>query len=204
MATNHTTNYQLNQWEATDQVLRTDFNQDNQKIDGALKANADAIAAETAAREAAAKNASRFIKLKEYTDSQGAVIIGEVYTLEVDVSDINFSEWQYVHLDLYLKGAEAQAQVRVNDKTNSCEYVYPSSGFSSGGTGTLLHLPINMEGRFADRVTFHVGRIGDRQLVCTAGHMTGHCTDVTFSQFTKMRFIGQLQAGSRFIFWGEG
>ena len=36
MATNHTTHYQLNQWEAADQVLRTDFNQDNQKIDAAL------------------------------------------------------------------------------------------------------------------------------------------------------------------------
>ena len=29
MATNQTTNYQLNQWEPTDQVLRTDFNADN-------------------------------------------------------------------------------------------------------------------------------------------------------------------------------
>ncbi|MGO5021673.1 hypothetical protein ACTQ4E_01105 [Lawsonibacter sp. LCP25S3_G6] len=37
MATNHTANYQLNQWEATDQVLRTDFNDDNAKIDTALK-----------------------------------------------------------------------------------------------------------------------------------------------------------------------
>lgn len=36
MATNHTTNYQLCQWEATDKVLRTDFNEDNQKIDAAL------------------------------------------------------------------------------------------------------------------------------------------------------------------------
>ena len=43
MASNYTTNYQLNQWEAGDQVLRTDFNQDNQKIDGALKINAEAI-----------------------------------------------------------------------------------------------------------------------------------------------------------------
>ena len=37
MATNHTSNYQLNQWEPTDQVLRTDFNQDNAKVDTALK-----------------------------------------------------------------------------------------------------------------------------------------------------------------------
>lgn len=37
MATNHTSNYQLNQWAATDQVLRTDFNADNAKVDSALK-----------------------------------------------------------------------------------------------------------------------------------------------------------------------
>ena len=55
MASNYTTNYQLNQWEAGDQVLRTEFNQDNQKIDAALKTNADAIAAETAARAALAE-----------------------------------------------------------------------------------------------------------------------------------------------------
>ena len=37
MSTNHTTNYGLCQWLATDQVQRTDFNQDNLKIDTALK-----------------------------------------------------------------------------------------------------------------------------------------------------------------------
>ena len=52
MASSYTTNYQLNQWEGTDKVLRTEFNADNAKIDAALKANADAIAAEAAAREA--------------------------------------------------------------------------------------------------------------------------------------------------------
>ena len=36
MSTNHTTNYDLCQWEATDQVLRTDFNEDNAKLDAAL------------------------------------------------------------------------------------------------------------------------------------------------------------------------
>ena len=36
MAANQTTNYQLNQWEPTDAVLRTDFNQDNAKIDTEL------------------------------------------------------------------------------------------------------------------------------------------------------------------------
>ena len=44
MATNYTEHYQLNQWEAEDKVLRTDFNADNLKIDGALKALAGQVA----------------------------------------------------------------------------------------------------------------------------------------------------------------
>ena len=40
MASNHTPNYNLNQWQATDRVIRTDFNKDNAKIDAALAAGA--------------------------------------------------------------------------------------------------------------------------------------------------------------------
>ena len=40
----HTTNYNLNQWEAMDRVTRADFNADNSKIDAALKTVADAAA----------------------------------------------------------------------------------------------------------------------------------------------------------------
>ena len=43
MSTNHTTNYDLCQWEATDQVLRTDFNEDNARIDAALESLKTAI-----------------------------------------------------------------------------------------------------------------------------------------------------------------
>ena len=44
MSTHHTTNYNLNQWEATDKVLRTEFNEDNAKIDAALKSHDDELA----------------------------------------------------------------------------------------------------------------------------------------------------------------
>lgn len=36
MAAKQTPHYQLNQWEAEDAVLRSDFNDDNQKIDSAI------------------------------------------------------------------------------------------------------------------------------------------------------------------------
>lgn len=39
-STNKTTNLRLNQWEGSDPVLRTDFNQDNSKIDQAVAARA--------------------------------------------------------------------------------------------------------------------------------------------------------------------
>ena len=49
MSTNKTANYQLNQWEPGDQVLRTDFNEDNKKLDDAL----GALASKNAALEGA-------------------------------------------------------------------------------------------------------------------------------------------------------
>ena len=48
MASNYTEKYGLCQWEATDAVLRTDFNEDNQKIDAALKTQAGNISNLTA------------------------------------------------------------------------------------------------------------------------------------------------------------
>ena len=44
MASNYTEHYDLCQWEATDQVQRTDFNADNAKLDAALDALAGQVA----------------------------------------------------------------------------------------------------------------------------------------------------------------
>ena len=51
MNMNHTTNYQLSQWESTDRILMSDFNGDNAKIDAALKEHDDELAALTAAAD---------------------------------------------------------------------------------------------------------------------------------------------------------
>ena len=61
MPSNYTPNYNLNQWEPGDAVLRSDFNADNAKLDAALtalsrqeagKADQSALDAEAAARKA--------------------------------------------------------------------------------------------------------------------------------------------------------
>ena len=49
----HTQNYQLSRWEKDDRIMMEDFNADNEKIDAALKANADAVGAEADARQGA-------------------------------------------------------------------------------------------------------------------------------------------------------
>lgn len=43
MASNYTENYGLCQWEATDQVLRTEFNEDNKKADKILGALSETV-----------------------------------------------------------------------------------------------------------------------------------------------------------------
>ena len=48
----YTANYQLPQWVDSDRILRTDFNSAYQKLDAALKTNADGLAANTAAHAA--------------------------------------------------------------------------------------------------------------------------------------------------------
>ena len=49
MSSQKTEHYELNQWLATDQVLRTDFNADNAKIDAALAGKAGTEALESLA-----------------------------------------------------------------------------------------------------------------------------------------------------------
>ena len=72
MAANQTTNYQLNQWEAADQVLRTDFNADNAKVDAALAGKVD---------QAALDNLESTVEtLTGTTASLSATHNGRVYT----------------------------------------------------------------------------------------------------------------------------
>ena len=49
----NTSNYGLKRWDGGDRILHTEFNHNWEKSHTALKGNAEAVAAETAAREAA-------------------------------------------------------------------------------------------------------------------------------------------------------
>ena len=71
MASNHTEHFSLNQWQADDQVLRTDFNEDNAKIDSALKdlAAAQAEKADQSALDALAAEVAKRLPRRRWTRS---------------------------------------------------------------------------------------------------------------------------------------
>ena len=76
---NQTANYGLSQWEATDRILMENFNGDNQKVDAALKANADA-AASAAAAAAAPEISGPEGREKDMANTSPWNLCGQVYS----------------------------------------------------------------------------------------------------------------------------
>ena len=89
MATNQTTNYQLNQWEPADAVQRVEFNQDNAKVDAALKALSDQVVQK--ANQSALNTVISAVNQKaDQTDLTAAVSrIGALESGKVDQTALN-------------------------------------------------------------------------------------------------------------------
>ena len=115
MASNQTSNYGLNQWEATDQVLRTDFNADNLKVDTALKSQATSISnlavqitdglAEKAARsDLEAETAVRAAADEALEAKAGMQLISRTTLSEpvdatyLDLTTVDWSQWATVRI----------------------------------------------------------------------------------------------------------
>nr|WP_325195906.1 hypothetical protein [uncultured Oscillibacter sp.] len=96
-----TSNYQLNQWDAEDRILRENFNNDNAKLDAALKQQADALTEEAAARE----NLTAEVAEKTSLHLIKSVRLSAPSTrLEVDLSDVDWSQWKAVHIYISTTG----------------------------------------------------------------------------------------------------
>ena len=103
----YTQNYQLNQWEASDRVLREDFNSDNAKIDAAL---------------GALTAADCYVKLVD------ATLEAETQKWDIDLSGIDLTRYQKLLLYPHLKGNNDQwVYLRLNGLT---------SGYSSPNNAT--------------------------------------------------------------------
>lgn len=210
---NKTANYNLNQWAAEDKVQRTDFNADNAKIDGALKAleqkaNGKAETAALtalAARVAALENCRPVelgrIKLTAPTDR-----------ITFSLAGANLSRFR--RLRLWTPGLSSTEEGITGVQINGV-----STGYSYDGTDTLnpisrgyVHFtPGNGIGEMSIRplgssgTLFYVESVG---LSYLSGHW-GWTTqkDIPFSRLTKLELVhiesdGAFSAGSEVALYG--
>ena len=115
---NYTKNYQLNQWEASDRVLREDFNSDNAKIDAAL---------------GALTAADCYVKLVD------ATLEADTQKWDIDMSGIDLTQYQKLLFYPHLKGNTDQwVYMRINSLTSG--YASPNNATDSCG-----NIPMNNE-----------------------------------------------------------
>ena len=113
-----TSNYQLNQWDPEDRILREDFNADNGKIDAAL---------------AEIKAASPYVKLAEVTAQT------QTGQIDLDVSGIDFSQYLKVELFVHSPTYAGGYNIQVNNMTSGY-YRASCSGNGSGDSVTTTYL----------------------------------------------------------------
>ena len=123
-----TTNYQLNQWDATDRILREDFNADNAKIDAAI----------AAVREAVPYRLIRCVTTSAAADQ-----------IDMDVSGIDFTQYLKIEVFFHSPDYTGALTLRVNNiSTNSYTYneISGNQGSSSMYNTQLAYLFGNGEG----------------------------------------------------------
>ena len=134
MFLNQTANYGLSQWDLTDRILMEDFNSDNRETDAALKANADAIAAETTARA----SGDLWVRLLDLT------VEAETQKWDIDLSGIDLTKYQKLLLCPHLKGNTDQwVYVHINGTETECGQVpmVNEPARQNFGVNELIFLP---------------------------------------------------------------
>ena len=183
-----TTYYQLNQWDATDRVLRTDFNGDNAKIDAALH--------DLAGRGAVTQ-------LKTFTTT--AAVTGTA-NFSMDVRDIDWGAWQSVYVDMTLKGSGYMLLYPNGNKdaAYSSGYVTSSSYDSLAGM-----IGCGADGPGTMRAEFQIFCQGGKtlQVVCPFEKIVGRSTTVTYDDLETLHLTPYhesytMAAGSVVSFWG--
>lgn len=140
MASNYTENYGLCQWEETDAVLRTDFNEDNAKIDEALKNQKNNISSLSSKLANKASNASlnelsAAVSLKANKTALDAAI-NRISALESGKADQSDLEQVEDDIDA-LEGSKANksdlAWVKISEQTLSSAAASVSISLNTSG-----------------------------------------------------------------------
>lgn len=178
-----TEHYQLNQWDAADRVLRTDFNGDNAKIDAALHALSQKGA---------------LTRLKTFTTT--AAVTGTA-DFSMDVGDIDWGAWQVVYIDLALLGSGYMLLYPNGNKNGASSQGYVTSSSYKSLAGMV-------ECGGLCRAEFQVFRRSDRPVrtVCTYNCITGRsdyaCGALQTLHLTPYHESYTMAAGSTVTLWG--
>lgn len=181
MSSGKTETLGLNQWKLTDAFLMEEMNTDNQKIDAAVK-NLN-------------MQQMRLVDLKYV-----GTTTGDVNQIDIGMSDINFSKWQYIILDVYVTN---RCNILINGSTSACDYWgYGNSQPVSGACGYLYSGDT--------RLIFPMHGKGGGFRFIASGHQTFYCGKSNyygFSELKTMNFVTQgssdkFAAGSTFTFKG--
>lgn len=183
-----TTYYQLNQWDATDRVLRTDFNGDNAKIDAALH--------DLAGRGAVTQ-------LKTFTTT--AAVTGTA-NFSMDVRDIDWGAWQSVYVDMTLKGSGYMLLYPNGNKDAAYSSGYVTSNSYDSLAGMI---GCGADGPGTMRAEFQIFCQGGKtlQVVCPFEKIVGRSTTVTYDGLQTLHLTPYhesytMAAGSVVSFWG--
>lgn len=175
----------LNLYEADDYILHDSFNSDNRKLDAAI----------TEGRS--------FHKLAEATAEEGC------QALDLDLSGIQWEEWQYLHLDIFAK-TSGEGTLDLNFNPGSPGGSYWPTGASTGSTTTVADIPGSSQGLWADRATLPVGRQSQRTLLVQQPRGLGRNGELTYAELETLRLsVSRLSSelsilpGTKVLLWGE-
>ena len=179
----HTTNYDLPQWEATDAVKREDVNGAMATVDAALKGLDSAIAAAS----------PQLVKLWEHTTTAA-----ETTQIDVDVS--NFALGDYVLLFLIVQGRiETNAKGISLYVDNSTDGYGPNNDrMAYGGESTLTILYTRPSDTTLHAIVYELPRLTRSSY----GVYLRSYADISTINVAATSGSGPFLAGSRATLWG--
>ena len=149
MATNQTTNYQLNQWEPTDAVQRVDFNADNAKVDAALKSLSDQVVQK--ANQSALNTVISAVNQK--ADASTVSALSQTVAQKADQSQVD---------SLAAKaGTQLIRRITFSEDKDRCYVDLSDIDWSQWATVTIRALPV-LTANDGFRIYFHIDNRSDQ------------------------------------------
>lgn len=191
MSSGKTANYELNQWVKSDQILMEDFNEDNAKIDAALKMLEGRLT---------------HVFLREITSSVDAMQV------DIDVSDIDWSQYRTVEIVVEAVASSSNyGWARLNGLSGDGDYKYRSgTTYYSGNTISAFSLSFGSTKRWS-KFIFHGGvapisgtcqTAGDEERGSAFFVLNSGLTYDTLSTLNLFVSSGVIKAGAKIQIYG--